>query len=255
MSVPLSVLRWQEKQGLHLFASYIKDFRYSARKSKVEVISREETKYILQNEDSIRQKLTKLEDQAFDYWIVALLLAPRVSDMNSWTQSNLISDGDQYWLNYSTQKTAEDLSVPVPPQAKKIFDKNLMKYKKLLPPVKFTTVISYRIKQIARKMGIFDYEFTRTRTKGGQSVEVTIPRWQSLSIHKMRGSAITNMLDSKVPEHIVRAFSGHVADSKAFGDYVDQHKSSKMEAMKAYQQSINTKEEENIKPLKKSVNQ
>ncbi len=79
-------------------------------------------------------------------------------------------------------------------------------------------------------------ESVRIRINGaGKRVYIKKPFHDLITPHKIRGSFISNMLNKGVPEHIVKRYSGHTANSKAFARYV---KADKNIADKAYHSSM-----------------
>jgi integrase len=207
------------------------DLKYSSKlkESEVFTISEDQAAYIIKNFHAIAKESPPLELYTLEYWVTALLLSPRYGDMLKFTEDNIVyaQDGTM-WLKYLSDKTASPITVPVPQLLKEIFLKNMKRFKGRLLYKLGNPTINQKIKVIGKRIGIFNNKVTITQARGGDVVQVTCHEWERLSIHKMRASAISNMLMNGMPEHIVKSFSGHTADSTAFRRYVkmsDQAKS------------------------------
>jgi integrase len=234
-----SIMRWFAKRHMISIGDFISEIKFGSVKIDVEVLTMDETRYVLNEESNIRKKCSPVQSIVLDYWIAALHLGARFGDMVSWTKDNLISDNGEMWLSYNQEKTGQEITVPVPARVEEIFSDNLRNYGRPLRHISYNP--TNVLKQIAKKMPIFRKEFTRVRKYAGKPVRITGQRWEFLSIHKMRGTAITNMLDANVPEHIVKSFSGHVGDSRSFARYVKPHADEKRKAIINYSSSLNEK--------------
>jgi integrase len=205
-------------------------------KYDVEVLTSEDTEYIISQEKKIRMMLSKKQSDAMDYLIVALFMAPRVGDMKKWDSSNLYVKDGKNWLTYVQEKTGTKIDVPINSVVYTIFSRNLTLCGKLLPEC--PTNLNKSISGICSLVPSMQCQGSKTRIRGGKITEIRKPKWEMISIHRMRATAITNMLDAGVPEHVVKSYSGHTGDSKAFARYVKSRDNAKTKASETYIKSI-----------------
>ena len=231
-----SILRWYLKRNSPTNLELVSSISFQNIKYPVEVLSSEDTEYLISQNQQLRMKLSPRQRDVMDYLISSLFLAPRVGDMKLWNSSNLYEKNGGSWLGYVQQKTGTRIDVPINDIVNKIFLKNITLHRSLLPSIKGD--INIPLRQILSLVPSLQEQGSRTRIVGGKITEIRRPRWQMISIHKMRATAITNMLDAGVPEHIVKSFSGHTGDSKAFSKYIKARGESKVRASETYLKSI-----------------
>jgi hypothetical protein len=231
-----SILRWHMTRHSASNIEFIQRIEFQNIRYDVEVLTSEDTEYIISQEKKIRMMLSPRQSNAMDYLIVALFIAPRVGDMKKWDSSNLYEKDGKNWLTYSQEKTGVKIDVPINSLVHTIFSRNLISCQRLLPLC--PTNLNKSISTICSLVPSMQEQGSKTRIRGGKITEIRKPRWQMVSIHRMRATAITNMLDAGVPEHIVKSFSGHTGDSKAFAKYVKARRDGKSKASETYIKSI-----------------
>jgi len=231
-----SIIRWNLKRCCPNNLSYVQSVTFKAVSYEVEVMTSEDTEYILSHLEELKRMLSLRQLRALDYLIVALFIAPRVGDMKRLDSGNLYEKNGKPWLKYSQEKTGTVIDVPLNSLVHTTFSRNLITYGKCLPP--FTGNLNAAIRKICSYVPSLQTQGSKTRIRGGKRVEVRKPRWEMISIHRMRATAITNMLDAGIPEHVVKSYSGHTGDSKAFARYVKSRDGAKTKASETYIKSI-----------------
>ncbi|MGR3304231.1 MAG: hypothetical protein ACUZ8I_17270 [Candidatus Scalindua sp.] len=231
-----SILRWYLKGEHPDNLDYVKQIKFQKTNYEVEVLNSEDVEYILSHEKELRLMMSLRGRAVMDYLIVSLFLAPRIGDMRLWDSSNLYKKDDGTWLKYYQQKTGVKIDVPINLVVERIFSRNLISYSSCLPKVMGD--INLPLRKILSLVPSLQEQGTRSRIIGGVLTEIKKPRWEMISIHKMRATAITNMLDAGVPEHVVKSFSGHTGDSNSFSRYVNAKEETKKKASETYLKSI-----------------
>jgi hypothetical protein len=231
-----SILRWKLKKIAPNNIQFIQRIIFQNVRYEVETLTSEDTEYLVTNQSKLRMKLTSTQNHAMDYLLTALFLAPRVGDMKKWDSSNLYEKDGKHWLTYVQEKTGVKIDVPINTLVHSIFSRNLISWKSLLPPC--PSILNQSITVICSLIPSMQEQGSKTRIRGGKITEIRKPRWQMISIHRMRATSITNMLDAGIPTHIVKSYSGHTGDSKAFARYVKSRDNAKTKASETYIKSI-----------------
>ena len=239
LNILKSAMKYHDTTQFTAMSSFCSVIRYAAKAKEVDVLTKEESDYIVNNYDHIKTVATRSESDALDYWISGIFTAARVSDMCKWNSDSLYTSDGTAWLKYTSQKTNTKISLPIPRVLKSVFHKNLKIHGKLLPIIP-STIVTIRIKTLGKKLEIFQRKSSKEVYKDGKLERVVTERWQDLGIHMMRGTAITNLLDSGVKEHIVKSISGHKQNSASFTRYVKPHDSEKIEAMQLLTRSTSS---------------
>jgi integrase len=242
----ISTLRQSTFFVLHENALYTGDLlsklKYKRPNYEVETITTEQAKFILDNYPRIRMECRTLQQQyALQYWITALLLSPRISDMKSWTRNNIFKVDGETWIKYYAQKTQNSnpfpIEVPVPEMLMPIFNRNILEFRgKLLPPM--NSAINEKLETIAKRYQIFHNDVIRRRKKGGKPITKVMKGWQQVHIHMMRATAITLFVEDGMPESVVKGFSGHTTDSQSFRRYVKISNGAKKKYYNQFQNNL-----------------
>lgn len=143
-------------------------------------------------------------DLVRDWFVIGCYTGLRVSDMLSLTKQNLGKD----YITIANEKTDEKVVIPIHKNVKKI----LTKYKGF--PPKITDVELNRIiKEIACKAKIND-DVLYSLTKGGKRKDYYLKKWEMVSSHSMRRTAITNMRKfiPPVPDSLIKKITGIKSD-------------------------------------------
>lgn len=188
--------------------------------------------FLIDNYDTIMRDCSITEKKTFQYAYVALWTCARSRDMKMWTQENLRRDGKYYWIDYITSKGNVSLSIPLKDNVVKIFEENVKTSRWLLP--RTTTAMAPIVKTILKRYSIFGRTIKTVRVKGGKKVINSLPLWQILTIHKMRGSGMTAMRRNGVPDNVIKQWSSHTENSKAYSMYFQTEKRELLDTAKAF---------------------
>jgi len=90
------------------------------------------------------------------------------------------------------------------------------------------------IKTILKRYPIFERTIKTTRVKGGKKVISSVPLWQQLTIHKMRGSAMTAMRRNRVPDNVIKQWSSHTENGRSYSMYFQTEKKELLDTAKAF---------------------
>jgi integrase len=214
-------------------AGLLDDLKSRKMEKDVITLSNEQVDFVLRNFDGMCKNCTPSQYQALQYWYVALILNPRVADMNKWGQNNIIERDGSYWLRYFPNKTKSSaIEVPLPAKVMEIFSVNIQRYGKLLPPVDHN--LNRILKSIAAKYDVFQNEVHILKNGVIEKVKMC----DHIHIHMMRSSGISHKLMNGWNESMVKETSGHTHDSRAFKRYVKIHSDAKMRVAEEYYRSI-----------------
>lgn len=190
---------------------------YKSKKFKVVT---EDTESIYLNEKEI-EKLFHLDlsknprlEKVRDLWVVGAWTGLRFSDFSQIRKEN-IKDG---FINIRTQKTDEQISVPIHPMVKSIMKKYDGKFENSLPPAIANQNMNYYLKEIGQLAG-FDDTFVHTRTLGKKRVQQTFKKYELLVTHTARRSFATNLYLAGFPAISIMKITGHRTE-KAFLRYI-----------------------------------
>ena len=188
---------------------------YLNRKFKV---IEEVTDSIYLNEEELKriydQDLSKYNDleRARDLFIVGAYTGLRFSDLSRLSNKNFESEGRL--LRVRAQKTNDDVIIPVHPFVRAIFDK----YDGEFPTQITNQKLNAFIKEVAMISRIDSNETVRI-TKGGKSVESSVPKYELVTAHTARRSFATNLYLQDVPSITIMKITGHKTE-KAFLKYI-----------------------------------
>lgn len=171
-------------------------------------------------ENSLPLRLKK----AKDIFVFGCITGLRISDLLSLNKTNLEYNYSDVHLVITSQKTRHYSRIKLPGFAITIL-KRYQYHKTLLPHLHPYTLNKY-FREIAIKAGWVN-PVAKIRLKRGMPIEIR-PGNQNehfrfcdlITTHTMRRTAITNMLNMGMPEHLVRRISGHSQSSKEFFRYV-----------------------------------
>ena len=139
--------------------------------------------------------------QARDVFMVGCLTAARFQDYSRFNDTNIV-DGR---LRYVQRKTGQVVVLPLSPRLTEIFSR----YGGGLPKITQQEV-GRLIKTACRSIGgSFNDVMEVSRTRGGRKEIERIPRWQRVSTHTARRSAITALHLLGVPTYQLMMLSGH----------------------------------------------
>src|SRR6218665_417455 len=150
-------------------------------------------------------------DNVRDLFLLACYTGVRSQDYDKLNKQSLINGGTM--LKVRTEKTDEEVIIPLHTIAKSILDK----YKgtpRLISNQKFNKYI----KEVCRIVGLTD-SVMLTRTCGGKKIKTTSEKCDVVSSHTARQSFSTNAYKAGVPTLAIMAITGHRTE-KVFLKYV-----------------------------------
>ncbi len=195
------------EEGLH------NNLIYKMRSFKKPV---EDAETIYLNEDELlRMRTTILPnrhlDNVRDLFLLACYTGVRSQDYPKLTKDSLINGGTM--LKVRTEKTDEEVIIPLHPVAKNILDK-YNGTPRLISNQKFNKYI----KEVCRIVGLTEM-VSLTRTCGGKKVTTRKPKYEFVSSHTARRSFATNAYKAGVPSLAIMAITGHRTE-KVFLKYI-----------------------------------
>lgn len=150
-------------------------------------------------------------DRVRDIFLVGCFTGVRIGDYHKINFTNMINDNSL--LKISTEKTGEEVIIPVHP----FVYQALTKYNGSIPMLSHQKFNKY-IKEVVRLAGINE-EINITQTKGNKVINYTSPKYELVSSHCARRSFATNAFKSGVPSLSIMQITGHTTE-KNFLKYI-----------------------------------
>lgn len=154
------------------------------------------------------------QERARDLFLIGAYTGLRVSDYNNLTRDNFKTINGVEMLVKRTQKTNDEVKIPLHPIVKQILEKNDGKPPKSLPEQH----INYLIKEISESAGIDEVEYIE-KTRGGKKLEIKKYKFELVFTHTARRSFCTNAYLSGMSTIDIMQISGHKTES-AFMKYI-----------------------------------
>lgn len=195
------------EEGLH------ENMIYKGRKFKKPV---ENAESIYLTEDELRRirisiMPTPCLENVKDIFLLACYTGVRSQDYHKLHHDNIINEGTM--LKVRTEKTDEEVIVPIHPIAKAILDKY-----NGVPRIISNQKFNKYIKEVCRIVGITDLVSIK-RTCGGKKIVFKKPKYEFVSSHTARRSFSTNAYKAGVPTLAIMAITGHRTE-KVFLRYI-----------------------------------
>jgi integrase len=146
-----------------------------------------------------------------DFFLLACYTGVRSQDYSKLNKSNLINDGKMFKVR--TEKTDEEVIIPIHPEAKRILEK-YNGTPKTISNQKFNEYI-----KIVCEIAGLDEMITLSMTVAGKRVSTTKPKFKCVSSHTARRSFATNAYKVGVPSLAIMAITGHRTE-KVFLHYI-----------------------------------
>ncbi len=188
----------------------------TAHKSKKFKVMQDEVDNIYLN----REELARIEElnlahlpqleEARDLFLLGCWTGLRISDFKR-IQHKHIRDGR--FIAIRTQKTDDEVEIPLHPTAKAILEK----YDFELPQMADQT-LNYRIKEVGQFAGI-DNSMDVTKVKGRKESVKRVQKCDLISSHTARRSFATNLYLMEVPSETIKKVTGHRTE-KSFLKYI-----------------------------------
>lgn len=177
--------------------------------------SEESEAIYLSEEELQRIKMTIMPNRYLenvrDLFLLACYTGVRSQDYDKLNKDSLINNGKM--LKIRTEKTDEEVIIPLHPVAKSILEKYSG-----TPRVISNQKFNEYIKDVCRIVGLTE-KTTITRTSGGKKIRITKPKHDFVSSHTARRSFATNAYKAGLPTLAIMAITGHRTE-KVFLKYV-----------------------------------
>ena len=164
---------------------------------------------------SKQQGVTKITlERTKEIFIIGAYTGLRVSDLNQLNEKNIITKGDNQYLQIKTQKTSKSVTIPIHPIVKNIFKKHNNQ-----PPKRLNAQsMNYALKELG-KFANLNEPITKEKTKGGKKIIKEVPKYELISNHTSRRSFCTNAYKSGMDTIDIMAISTHTSE-KSFLNYI-----------------------------------
>lgn len=188
----------------------------TAHKSKKFAVLQEEVDAIYLNRIELKQleelNLSHLpqHEKARDLFLFGCWTGLRVSDFKR-VERKHIKEGQ--FIAIRTQKTDEEVEIPLHTTAKAILEK----YDFKLPQIADQT-LNYRIKEVGEFAGL-DEKMEVTKSKGRNEAVNQLQKFNLISSHTARRSFATNLYLMGVPSETIKKVTGHRTE-KSFLKYI-----------------------------------
>lgn len=138
-----------------------------------------------------------------DLFVLGACIGQRISDYNTLEPHNYKNTIEGQFLEFVTKKTNAHIAVPI----KSMVIEILQKYNFNLPIIS-EQVFNRNIKKVAM-LACINETVTELYNQGGKEVRENKPKWQMVSSHTARISAVTNMYYSGMPKDKIMFITGH----------------------------------------------
>ena len=138
-----------------------------------------------------------------DVFLVGCWTALRYSDYKRIKPDHVVTKGNRKFIKFTTQKTTELVMIPLRPELESILEK----YDNKLPKT-YEQKVNRFIKEIAKELGLNE-PTTIVKTKGGLTVEMTVPKYELIQTHTARRTGATLMYKAGIPILDICKITGH----------------------------------------------
>ncbi|MFD0837117.1 tyrosine-type recombinase/integrase [Mariniflexile aquimaris] len=153
-------------------------------------------------------------ENARDLFLISANTGLRVSDFNSLTSKNIITEKGSCYISLVTKKNSKRLTIPINSVVQSILKKHQGK-----PPKKMTEQhINYCLKELG-ELAEIDEIIQKEITKGGIKQKTDYHKYELITNHTGRRSFCTNAYKSGMPTIDIMAISGHSTE-KVFYSYI-----------------------------------
>ena len=188
-----------QDEGLHENEAY-KKFKVTKLESQATYLNKVDMKNLEDFDLSGEPHLERIRD----LFLIGCYTAQRISDYKRISRDNLkITNQGTETIELIQQKENVKVIIPIKPELKDL----LIKYNYKLPEGT-EQHLNREIKIIAKRAGI-DEPIQVTKFKNGVRYEITKPKYEFISSHTARRTAVTLMLSDGIPVHQIQKITGH----------------------------------------------
>lgn len=159
----------------------------------------------------------------FDCWV-----GLRFGDLSKINSNHILKSLSGYFIKITTEKTGEDVTIPLHPIAVEIWKT----WENKPPRYIANPTFNKHIKEIAKLAGLDSMVQRRRTVKGVVKIE-WVPKWKMVKAHTCRRSFATNCYLMGVPVKTIMAITGHKTE-KAFMRYIRVTKQQHADVMMSY---------------------
>ena len=145
-------------------------------------------------------------------FLIGCYTALRFSDFTQIKDENIIDNGTK--IRIKTQKTGEIVIIPLHFRVKEI----IKKYNGHTPPTISNQKLNKYIKEVG-ELAKIDTPIVKEKKDGKLIFNHTYKKYELISSHTARRTAITNMVKAKIPTYKIMLISGHKTE-QAFRKYI-----------------------------------
>ena len=153
-------------------------------------------------------------DRVRDLFIIGCYTGLRFSDLSNLKPENITSKDGRDLIVLKTQKTNQNVAIPLHPFVKGILEK----YNGIPPKALTKQKMNDYLKEVAQLAELNETVF-KSNTKGGKRVDVKYFKWQLVTTHTARRSFATNAFKSNISTISIMRLTGHTTE-KAFMKYI-----------------------------------
>jgi site-specific recombinase XerD len=189
----------------------------------------EDVENVYLNEDELKE-IAELDlkdkptlDRVRDLFIVGCYTGLRFSDFTTIPAKSINRQTNK--IKITTQKTAQEIIIPIHARVNAILDKYKDMTENSLPPALSNARMNLYLKDVA-KLAQINEKVSKTQTIAGRRVTKTQPKHELVCTHTARRSLATNSYLAGVPIYAIMKLTGHSSE-KTFRNYLkvtnDEH--------------------------------
>lgn len=208
VSVLRQFMRDAQRRGYHSKTDY-QGFSIKKVKTTKIAMSFDELEHLYSLDLSGNTRLEKVRD----LFLIGAYTGLRFSDFTRIYPEHIETVGDKTILTITTQKTGEQVSIPLLPIPLVL----LRKYNFEAPKISNQKMNDY-LKELGQLAGMTG-KMIVTGSKGGKREDSTAEKWEKLTTHVARRSFATNFYRDGVPAVVLMKITGH-ATERQFMQYI-----------------------------------
>lgn len=183
-------------------------FKKTAEKVKSIYLNEKEIMGLYNKDLSDNPKLDRIRD----IFVIGCYTGLRFSDLSQLTPDNFTDN--QARLRLTTQKTGEEVVIPLHPTIKAI----LKKYNNNLPRVPSNQKFNDYLKELGQ-LAELNEKVVIDKKDGSLARATTVCKWELITVHTARRSFATNSFIAGIPTVSIMKITGHTSE-RIFMDYI-----------------------------------